>query len=340
MSEKSEFTGVQRVAAFLLSLDREVGARVMRALDPKIVSDVAAAMTELDSELCTPDAVDQLYEDLARTIYQRAGVRPKDDFELLSILENSFGAEDAERVIREIHERRRKEQPFGFLESVAPEIAVRVLSEESAMIISLVLSHVSPKLSAEVLAVLPPEQALETVRRMTTIVPPTTETMLLIADDLAKNLEAYSSAPPPRDPSDSLRTVAELLNFSPTETERAVLEGLVEEDEEKVQEIREFMFRWENLADLDKRAMQKILASVDTRTLAMSLKACTPAVEENIMSNLSSRVQAMVVDERDIAGAVPMSEVLSSRNELMSAVRALIESGELSPARSGEELVT
>jgi flagellar motor switch protein FliG len=340
MSRRREITGVQKVAAFLLSLDREVSARIMRALDPKVVSDVAEAMTALDAELCTPDAVDQLYADLARTVYQRTGVRPQDDFEMLSILENSFGSAEAERVIGEIHDRRRQEQPFGFLEAIPPEIAVRVLVEESAMVIALVLSHVSPKLSAEVLGAMQPEQALEIVRRMTSIIPPTTEMMLLIADDLSSRLESYSSGPPPRDPSHSLRTVAELLNFSPTDTEKAVLDGLFEEDEEVAQEIREFMFRWENLADLDKRAMQKVLASVDTRTLAMALKACTQAVEENIMNNLSSRVQEMVLDERDIAGAVPMSEVHAARSELMKAVRALIETGELSPTRAGEELVT
>jgi flagellar motor switch protein FliG len=100
------------------------------------------------------------------------------------------------------------------------------------------------------------------------------------------------------------------------------------------------MFTWENLADLDKRAMQKVLASIDTKTLAISLKGSTAPVEENIMNNLSSRVRDMIKDERETAGPMSMADVLVARNEVMKAVRTLMESGEFRPSRAGEELVT
>ena len=105
-------------------------------------------------------------------------------------------------------------------------------------------------------------------------------------------------------------------------------------------ETREFMFTWDDLATVDRRAMQKILASVDTRTLSMALKASPPEVETNIMSNLSSRVGEMVAEEREIAGAVPLTEVIEARDEILRSARTMMESGEFSPARSGEELVT
>ena len=45
-------------------------------------------------------------------------------------------------------------------------------------------------------------------------------------------------------------------------------------------------------------------------------------------------------DERELLGAVPFAEVVEARGEIMKSVRALMESGEFSPARGGEELVT
>jgi flagellar motor switch protein FliG len=94
------------------------------------------------------------------------------------------------------------------------------------------------------------------------------------------------------------------------------------------------------LAGVERRAMQKILASVDTRTLAIALKGSSRRVEENVVGNLSERVRAMIADERELAGALPMSEILKARNEIMTAVRTLMESGEFRPSRAGEELVT
>jgi len=332
-------TGAQCVAAFLLSLDKEVGASVMRHLDPRIVPKVAEAMMELGPELCTPEAVDGLYEDLARNFHARAGVRAQDDFELFSILESSYGRDESERVIREIHMRRRREQPFGFVEGLSGELVGRVLREESPAIVALVLSHVSPSVSSAVLGAFDEDTTLEIVKRMTTITPPGVEVMLTIADDLQERLRAASEVPPPRELDASLRTVADMLNHSETEIESKVLQKLEEEDEEMAAQVRELMFTWNDLANIDKRAMQKILASVDTRTLSMAIKACPEPVETNVMQNLSSRVREMVLDERELLGAVAFSEVAQARAEIMTAVRTLMDSGEFSPVRAGEERV-
>lgn len=335
----SEISGVQKVAAFLLSLDKDVSADLLRRLDPKVIPSVAQAMTDLQPEMCTVESVDEIYGDLARTVYKRSGVRAQDDFELHDILAQSFGQKEAERVLLEIHERRRKNQPLGFLETMSPEVVARVLNSESTAIVSLVLAHVSPAVSAAVLNTFDEERALDVVKRMTAVVPPSIETMLSIADDLQERIRLAASMPAPPDPGDSLRTIADLLNFSEGETEKVVLSGLDEFNEEMADQVREFMFTWTDLASIEKRAMQKILASVDTKTLAIALKGSPREVENNIVSNLSSRVKDIVADERELAGPMPLSEVNQSRNEIMVAVRALMEAGEFSPAKSGEELV-
>jgi len=335
----TEMTGVHKVATFLLSLDKDVSADLMRRLDPKVIATVAQAMTDLEPDMCTVESVDDIYGDLARTVYKRSGVRAQDDFELHDMLEQSFGQDEAERVLLEIHERRRKNQPLGFLETMQPEVVARVLNTESTAVVSLVLAHVSPAVSAAVLNTFDEERALDIVKRMTSIVPPSIETMLSIADNLQDRIRLAASMPAPPDPGDSLRTIADLLNFSEGDTEKTVMSGLEEFNEEMAGQVREFMFTWNDLESIEKRAMQKILASVDTKTLAIALKGSPAGVEANIMANLSSRVKDIVADERELAGPMPINEVNVSRNEIMLAVRALMEAGEFSPARSGEEMV-
>ncbi|MEC8512307.1 MAG: FliG C-terminal domain-containing protein [Planctomycetota bacterium] len=332
-------SGAQRAAAFLLSLEKDSSAEVMRALDPKVISKIAEAMTHLDPGLCSVDAIDELYRDLARTFHQRTGVRPQDDFELFALLDSSYGADEAERVISEINARRRREQPFAFIEQIPGSLAARVLKEESPAVVALVLSHVAPSISADVLIAFDEETTLEIVKRMTSVTPPGIETMLTIADDLQDRIRAASLVPAPRAQEDSLRTVADMLNFSEAEIENAVLTRLEDEEAEMASQVRELMFTWDDLATIEKRAMQKILASIDTKTLSIALKACPDGVFENIMNNLSSRVRDMVIDEKDLLGPMPFSDVLQARVEIMAAVRALMESGEFSPTRASEELV-
>ena len=215
-----EITGVQKVAAFLLSLNKDVSADLLRRLDSKVVPLVAQAMTDLRPELCGPDSVDEIYGDLARTVNRRAGVRAQDDYELHDILTQSFGEEEADRVLRDIHNRRRKNQPLRFLESMKPEVVSRVLNAESTAVVALVLAHVSPAVSAAVLNTFDEERALDIVKRMTSVIPPGIDTMLSIADNLQERIRLAASMPAPPDPGDSLRTIADLLNFSEGDTEK------------------------------------------------------------------------------------------------------------------------
>jgi len=86
--------------------------------------------------------------------------------------------------------------------------------------------------------------------------------------------------------------------------------------------------------------MQKILGTVDTKTLSVAIKACSPGVEQNLLGNLSSRVRDMVAEERELAGSMPMSTVLEAREEILRNIRAMIETGEFRPNRGGESLVS
>ncbi|MBL6721943.1 MAG: hypothetical protein ISQ08_11100 [Planctomycetes bacterium] len=332
--------GVQKVAAFLLSLDKEISAKVMRSLDPKVVSRVAEAMTDLDGGLCTPEAVDGLYVDIANTVNKRTGVRSQDDFELHEILAGTYGDEEAARVVGEIHERRRREQPFGFLDGCSTDLVTRLLADEPVSVVALILSHVSPNVSAAVLGTFDEERALATVKRMTQVSPPNVDCLLSMADDLRDRVRTLAAMPAPPDPGESLRTIADLLNHSVGDLEKSVMGCLGELDDELVDQVRGFMFTWDDLATIDRRAMQKILASVETQTLSLALKGSSKEVEANIMENLSSRVREMVADERELAGAVPLADVQAARSEVMTTVRALMDAGDFTPARAGQEMVS
>jgi flagellar motor switch protein FliG len=340
MATRGEFHGAQRAAAFLLSLEREEAAEVLKHLDPAVIVEVVEAMAQLGSELTRPEAIQELDRDFIRSLSRPRGARAQSERELRELLEQTLGRGQAQTLMDKVHQRLVHERPFLALEQREPSAIAAALARESDAVCALVLAHLDAPLSADVLSALPGERALGVVQRMATLTPPGFETLFAVAQDLEKRLDEIAAGPAPRAPSQRLRTVAEILNHSKADMERSVLEGLGKADQGMAQEIREFMFTWEDLAKVDRRAMQKLLASVDTPTLAVALKACSPKVEQNILSNLSTRVQQMVADEREIAGALPMDRVLAARAEMMKAVRALMEAGEFRPSRAGEELVS
>ncbi len=332
--------GARKAAAFLLSLDKKEAARVLAGLDEKVLNEVAAAMSELDEEFASSKAVDGLYTDVAKLLNLKRGVRSAKDDELVERLSNALGPARSQAIVKEIHARRLEQRPFAKLEDRPPELIALALADESPSAVALVLAHVDPALSAQVLSNFEGEKALATVRFMASLTPPAATALRCVADALDEKLLELAKGPITADPSRRLKTIAEMLTFSKSETEQTVLEGLGEGDTGMVDEIREHMFTWTDLSTVDQRSMQKILASVDTKTLATALKGSPVEVEENIMGNLSARVKEMVLDERELMGQLPLSEVLEARAETLRGVRALMESGEFKPSRAGEELVS
>jgi len=332
--------GHHRVAAFLLSLERDAAARVLKTIDPEVVPGVARAMVELDPELGTPKVVDDLWHGIARALNGPRTVRACKEDALLALVAETYGEKRAAQIVEGLRERRRQERPFHALERYPAGLIHRALRDESAAAKALVLSRVSPAVAGEVIRWLDEEEATEVVRRMATLETPPIATMHAIAASLEETLAEMETAPPVPDPGERLQSVAKLLSYTSPDIEKGVIESIAGEDADLASELRELMFTWSDIASIDKRSMQKILGTVDTKTLSIALKGCAEEIEANVMSNLSERVRAMVGEERDLAGAVPRTEVDSARDEIMKNIRAMIEAGEFSPSRKGEELVT
>jgi flagellar motor switch protein FliG len=340
MPRSSEPTGAERVAAFLLTLDKGAAAEVLKHLDENVIVEVVEALKRLDAAHQSPETERELYRELIGALRKPTGARLKSESELKNLLRTTLGAEQAGKVWDKIHQRVLQERPFLSIEAHPAKNIALALAEESDAVAALVLAHVDPALCAEVLGCMEPERSLATVRRMAGLVPPGFQELVRIAGQLTARLGEIATGPVPAEPARRLRTIAEVLNLSKPVVGQHVLGGIAKEDAGMAAEIREYMFTFEDLADLDKKAMQKVLSSVDMRTLSISLKGAPKAVEENVMANLSQRVRGMVAEERELTGPMAMSEVLVMRGELMKAVRSLLESGEIAGQRSGDELVT
>lgn len=336
---KPPVEGHQRVAALLLSLGSDERANLLKTLKPDVVEQVAQAMIELDTRLSDEGVIDKLKDELSRSLHGSKVVSSCDNGALEQLLGASFGREQGKQVMDTIIERRKGTRPFLDLEEYNAFEIGRVLRNESAAVSALVLAFLEPEVTANILKVFPKELAVDVLQRMVKVAPPKPQVLNSIAANVLQQLKEAPAVVGEVDPSMRVKNVADVLNQSGPDMERDLMEVLREDDADVAQELREFMFTWEDIAGIDKRTMQKILGMVDTKTLSIALKGCSEEVEQNILGNLSSRVADMVAEERELAGPMPMNEVQVARDDVMKNIRALIEAGEYRPSKGGEELV-
>jgi len=134
--------------------------------------------------------------------------------------------------------------------------------------------------------------------------------------------------------------LAEILNQADQISGELILNEIEEVDAELADQIKQRMFTFEDLRLVDDRGLQKVLRRVETRELAIALKAASEEVREKIFRNMSERASEMLREEMEVMGAVRMREVEDAQQTITKIIQDMETKGELIiSGRRGEELI-
>jgi flagellar motor switch protein FliG len=91
------------------------------------------------------------------------------------------------------------------------------------------------------------------------------------------------------------------------------LESLQEQDPDAAAQLSDLLYRFDDILDLDDRAVQQILGQIDVNTLAAALSGAEEAISEKILKNLSRRASDMLKEELQFSGRTPASKIENAR---------------------------
>ncbi len=134
-----------------------------------------------------------------------------------------------------------------------------------------------------------------------------------------------------------IKIAADILNFMDGASETAITEAITEQDEELAQEIKDQMFVFENLLEIDDRGIQAILRDVQSEQLITALKGADDAIKEKIFGNMSSRAADMMREDLEAKGPVRLKDVEDAQKEILSVAQRLAESSEISLGGKGDD---
>lgn len=97
------------------------------------------------------------------------------------------------------------------------------------------------------------------------------------------------------------------------------------------------MLTFDDLAQLDNRALQNLLKAVETRELAVALKTADEATQSKMLSNLSERGRETLIEEIDLLTSVKPADVRTARQAIVATARRLEEEGTIVIARPDED---
>ena len=134
-----------------------------------------------------------------------------------------------------------------------------------------------------------------------------------------------------------VEALANILNCCDRGTEKNIMEWLDIENQEMAQEVRDLMFVFEDIIILDDRAIQRLLREVDTKQIATALKGTKDEIKEKIFKNMSERARKMLMDDMEYLGPVRAKEVQDAQSAVVSAIRNLEATGEITITRASVE---
>lgn len=320
--EDLKLSGVRKAAVLILSLDPDTAIKILGSLDKDIVSAIGLEISRFEG--VSQEERKKVLEEFSNLMTAHRYVSEGGFEYAKKLIEKALPMEDARKIIETLEQTLRSE-PFDFLRKVPPETSLAFIQSENPQTIALILTHLPPTQAAEILAGLPLQKRIETVKRIATIEQADPQIVANIEKVLEKKfVSTYRQVTVEKE---GVKIAAEILNRTDRSTEKAILEKLEEESPELTVAIRRNMFVFEDILLVDDRGIQNLLKEIDMKQLAIALKVASDEVKQKFYSNMSKRAVELLNDEIQYLGPVRLSEVENVQQQIVDKVRHLEEQG-------------
>ncbi len=330
----TEVNGLRKAAVVLVQLGKERSASILAAMREAEVEELTAEIARLDSiDAETAQKVMEEFEGLilAHKYYSRGGLAFARE-----VLEASVGPEKARDILERLNASL-SEMPFQFLRRADPRQIISFLQDEHPQTIALVLSHMGSEQAAIVLGGLAPELQSDVAHRIAVMDRTTPETVKLVESVFEQKLSTILMQSGEASAVGGLKPLVDIINRSDRATERLILESLEERDHDLADLVRAQMFMFEDILNLDDKAVQLVLRQVEVNDLATALKGVRDEVKSKVLKNMSERAAENLEEEISLLGPVRLKTVEEAQAKVVQVIRQLEEAGEIVLHRGADD---
>ncbi len=165
-----------------------------------------------------------------------------------------------------------------------------------------------------------------------------------ISEDVVRDVDKalkyeLSGAVGPGGKAGGLQVLVDIINGVDKTTEDSVMEFVEEDNAEMANDIRNLMFVFEDLTNIDDMAMREILKKVEGQQLTYALKTATDEMKDKIFSNLSQRAGEMLKDDLEAMGPVRLVEVEESQQAVVRAAKELEADGTITLGKGKDDVL-
>ncbi len=310
--------GSEKAAILLLALGEERSAPLMERLDDAELRMVSRAMASVGNTTAS------VLEELIRGFTERFAKGGSVIGSLQAterMLKSFLPPEKVTDVINYIRGPGGR-STWEKMSAISETLLAKYLRGEHPQTVAVVLAKIAPDHAAKVIGLLPEPLIADVARRMIKLksVPP--ELLADVEEMLQRDLMLNYAA---NDADDSHEHIAEILNRADAETVERLMGELESADPDEAARIKELMFTFDDLLELDAISLSTVARACDTDTLAYALKGCSADQRSKVFATLSERAGGILRDAVDTMGPVLSRDVEAAKTAMVNKARELAD---------------
>ncbi len=336
MAAPSTASGARKAAIALMVLGEEGSSSVFRYLHEDEIEKVAREIASIGA--ISTEMGEQVLSELSSASTTSAGLTAGGIDQARRMLLKTLGPDHTRRILDKITQSLHTTAGFASLERINPEQLSKFFLGEHPQTTALILAHLHPSSAAQLLEQLPDEMRTEVLLRLANLgeIPP--DVVARVSGVIEHKLRGLGG--PSREQRGGVRAVAELFNCLDRRVSRPALERLEEAAPETATAVRNLMFVFEDLVNIEETGIREIVTRADKKTLTVALKGASDAIRQRVFTNMSKRAVDLMKEEMEMLGAVRLREVEKAQQEIVAIARKLEEEGLITTgAGAGEPYV-
>lgn len=320
----SKLEGVEKAAMLLLSLSEEDAAQILKHLEPKQVQKLGSSMASIED--MTQNKITAVHKHFIEEIQNYSTIGFQSQEFVKKALTAALGEDKAANLIDQIL-MGGGAKGLDSLKWMDSKQVASIIRNEHPQIQTIVLSYLEAEQSAEIMAQFPEKVRLDLMMRIANLEEVQPAALQELNEIMEKQFAGQAGAQAAK--MGGLKSAADIMNYLDTNIEGQLMDAIREQDEEMSQQIQDLMFVFDNLADVDDRAIQTLLREVQQEALLKAIKGADDNLKEKITKNMSKRAAEMLLDDLEAMGPVRISEVEAAQKEILSVARRLADAGEI-----------
>ena len=335
MANELNLKGAERAAIFLLGVGEEAATEIMRHMSAKEVQQVGEAMASISklTNAHVESVLADFHEDSAEI--NPLGLEAPDFTR--RVMTSALGQDKAQNILSQVLEKPDEHNGVEALQWMAPKAIAEVLEEEHPQIAATVMTQLYDEQAAKVLELLPEAIRKDVILRIARMEELDPRAMEELDRVLESQLGKLQRTPPRKVMGPD--NLAAILNATDSQLEQEMLDALTSVDEELSDDVKEKMFIFDSLMQLDDKGFQRLVREVAQENLLTALKGVDDVLAERFFNNMSERAAEILREDMDASGPVKLADVEAAQKEIVRTAKKLADEGELMIGKAARDYV-